>query len=77
VQKVPHLNTIFLPRVVLDVLLQSVELGVELVLTLTEDFRVLSEVKAVQFKKLGPINVSVEIQSRTRMTTDVRWTWRA
>ena len=58
VSKVFLLNRILFPRVVLDFLLESVELGVELVLTLTEDFKILSEVKSVQFKRLGRIDVS-------------------
>ena len=74
VSKVFLLNRILLPRVVLDFLLESVELGVELALTLTQvgstlgklilklanlqDFKILSEVKSVQFKRLGRIDVS-------------------
>ena len=56
------IDTISFPRVVLDVLLESVELGVELVLKLTDDLQILSEVKSVQIKKLGEIDVSQELQ---------------
>ena len=54
------IDTISFPRVVLDVLLQSVELGVELVLKLTDDLQIISEVKSVQIKRLGEIDVSLE-----------------
>ena len=56
------IDTISFPRVVLDVLLESVELGVELVLKLTDDLQILSEVKSVQIKRLGEIDVSQEYQ---------------
>ena len=56
------IDTISFPRVVLDVILESVELGVELVLKLTDELQILSEVKSVQIKRLGEIDVSQEHQ---------------
>ena len=56
------IDTISFPRVVLDVILESVELGVELVLKLTDELQILSEVKSVQIKRLGEIDVSQKHQ---------------
>ena len=46
------------PRVILDVLLGSMELAIEMVIKITEDFKILSEVKSLHIARLGYINVS-------------------
>ena len=45
------------PRVILDVLLGSMELAIEMVIKITDDFKILSEVKTLHFERLGSIDV--------------------
>ena len=45
------------PRVILDVLLGSMELAIEMVIKITDDFKIISEVKSLRIARLGYINV--------------------
>ena len=45
------------PRVILDVLLGSMELAIEMVIKITDDFKILSEVKSLRIARLGYIDV--------------------
>ena len=51
------LKNIDFPGVILDVLLGSMELAIEMVIKITEDFKILTEVKSLQFERLGSIDV--------------------
>ena len=57
VRQLPLIKTIKFPEVVLDILLKSLELGVELAVRLTEDLEIVYHVKRVQIKRLGMIDV--------------------
>ena len=45
------------PGVILDVLLGSMELAIEMVIKITDDFKIISEVKTLHFERLGSIDV--------------------
>ena len=45
------------PRVILDVLLGSMELAIEMVIKITDDFKILTEVKSLHFERVGSIDV--------------------
>ena len=51
------MKNINFPGVILDVLLGSMELAIEMVIKITEDFKILSEVKSLHIARLGSINV--------------------
>ena len=51
------------PRVILDVLLGSMELAIEMVIKITDDFKIVSEVKSLRIARLGYINVRFLISS--------------
>ena len=52
------LKNVNFPGVILDVLLGSMELAIEMVIKITEDFKIISEVKSLHIARLGSINVS-------------------
>ena len=51
------LKNVNFPGVILDVLLGSMELAIEMVIKITEDFKIISEVKSLHIARLGSINV--------------------
>ena len=50
-----HIKNIDFPGVILDILLGSMELGVELVMRITEDLKIISEIKSLHIARLGSI----------------------
>jgi len=59
VRNVLSLKTINSPGVLLDILLGSMELAIEMVIKITDDFKIHSEVKRLHIARLGSINVEV------------------
>ena len=51
------LKNIDFPGVILDVLLGSMELAIEMVIKITDDFKILTEVKSLHFERVGSIDV--------------------
>ena len=60
------LKNIDFPGVILDVLLGSMELAIEMVIKITEDFKILTEVKSLHFERLGSIDVRFSFINITR-----------
>merc|ERR1712001_201050 len=54
-----HIKNIDFPGVILDILLGSMELGVELVMRITDDLKIISEIKSLHIARLGSIEVGV------------------
>ena len=52
-----HIKNIDFPGVILDILLGSMELGVDLVMRITDDLKIISEIKSLHIARLGSINV--------------------
>ena len=50
-----HIKNIDFPGVILDILLGSMELGVELVMRITDDLKIISEIKSLHIARLGSI----------------------
>ena len=60
------LKNIDFPGVILDVLLGSMELAIEMVIKISEDFKIISEVKSLHFERLGSIDVRFGFINITR-----------